>query len=102
MYKVKNDLSPPFMRDIFSEITRETRSGTSFSRPNVNTVKWGDRSLRSFGPIVWNTMLPEELKNCPSLDKFKQCIKSWRPDNCHCEICRVYVQGLGYTAVSEE
>ena len=63
MYKVKYDLSPPFMKDIFSEITRDTRSGTSFVRPNVNSAKWGDRSLRSFGPIVWNSMLPDELKN---------------------------------------
>ena len=57
MYKVKNDLSPPFMKDLFNEIERETRSGTSFSRPNVNSVKRGDRSLRSFGPIVWNSNL---------------------------------------------
>ena len=34
MYKVKNDLSPPFMKDIFSETNRKTRSGNSFSRPN--------------------------------------------------------------------
>ena len=97
MYKVKHELSPPFMRDIFCEIGRETRSGTSFLRPNVNTVKRGDRSLRSFGPIVWNTMLPESLKKCQSLDLFKHSIKSWKPDNCPCELCKVYIEGLGYT-----
>ena len=101
MYKIKNDLSPTFMKDIFSEITRETRTGTSFLRPNVNSVKWGDRSLRHFGPIVWNSMLPDEIKNCPGLDQFKQSIKSWKPDNCPCEICRIYVEGLGYTTVTE-
>ena len=81
MYKVKHDMSPPFIKDIFCEINRETRSGTTFSRPNVSTVKRGDRSLRSFGPIVWNTMLPNELKECDSLDLFKSSIKSWKPDN---------------------
>ena len=101
MYKVKNDLSPPFMKDLFSEIDRTTRSGRTFSRPNVNTVKEGDRSLRSFGPIVWNTMLPSELKECESLDLFKTSIKSWKPDNCPCDPCKVYVQGVGYTTLFE-
>ena len=100
MYKVKHDLSPPFMKEIFSVNDRSTRSGTSFSRPNVNTVKRGDRSLRSFGPIVWN-MLPNDLKECESLEKFKSSIKSWKPDNCPCELCKTYVQGLGYTVIFE-
>ena len=101
MYKVKNDLSPPFMKDLFNEIERETRSGTSFSRPNVNSVKRGDRSLRSFGPIVWNTMLPDALKKLENLELFKKSIKSWKPDNCPCELCRVYLKGVGYTVLSE-
>ena len=88
MYKVRHDLSPPFMKEIFSEINRETRSGTSFSRPNVTSVKRGDRSLRIFGSIVWNNMLPNNLKNCESLDHFKRSIKSWTPHNCPCEICK--------------
>ena len=101
MYKVKHDLSPAFMKDIFSVTTRETRSGTSFTRPNVDTVKRGDRSLRSFGPIVWNNLLPNSLKECESLDKFKASIKSWKPSNCPCELCKTYVHGLGYTVLFE-
>ena len=101
MYKVKHDLSPPFMKDIFSEIDRKTRSGNSFSRPNVETVKRGDRSLRNFGPIVWNDMIPDSLKNCETLDKFKSSIKTWKPDNCPCELCKMYIKGLGYTVLSE-
>ena len=101
MYKVKNDLSPPFMKDLFSEVDRNTRSGETFSHPKINSVKRGDRSLRSFGPIVWNTMLPEDLKSCKSLDSFKDSVKSWRPDNCPCELCKDYVHGVGYVNISE-
>ena len=100
MYKVKHELSPSFIQDIFCEVNRNTRSGTSFSRPNVSTVKRGDRSLRSFGPIVWNSMLPDTLKNCESLEQFKHSTKSWKPENCPCELCKDYVQGLGYTVLS--
>ena len=67
----------------------------------MNTVKWGDRSLRSFGPIVWNTMLPDDLKSCENLDSFKSSIKSWKPEGCRCELCKVYVKDLGYTDLFE-
>ena len=97
MFKVSQNLSPPFMKELFSfkENDKGTRSGSTFARPNIDSVKKGDRSLRSFGPIVWNVMLPENLKNCKSLDDFKSSIKAWRPENCPCELCKTYVQGLG-------
>ena len=103
MFKVKHDLSPPFIRELFSckENSQGTRSGDTFERPNVDSVKKGDRSLRIFGPIVWNTMLPESLKACKSLDDFKNSIKTWRPDKCPCELCKTYVAGLGYVNISE-
>ena len=48
-----------------------------------------------------NTMLPEKLKTCKSLDDFKISIKSWRPENCTCELCKNYIRGLGYVVISE-
>ena len=101
MFKVKHDLSPPFMKEIFTYIGsgKGTRSGDTFVRPNVNSVYKGDQSLRSFGPIVWNNMLPSKFKTCESLSEFKDSIKSWKPDNCHCKLCKTYIQGLGYVNV---
>ena len=93
------------MKELFSlkENEKGTRSGntTQFERPNVDSVKKGDRSLRTFGPIVWNTMLSEKLKSCKSLDDFKNSIKHWRPENCSSELCRTYVQGVGYVNLYE-
>ena len=101
MFKVKHGLSPPFMMEILTHNANSvgTRSGDTFVRPRVDSVKKGDRSLRSFGPIVWNTMLPERLKQCSSLDEFKFSIKSWIPENCKCELCKTYIQGLGYVVL---
>ena len=103
MFKVKHDLSPPFMKEIFTYKGNEngTRSGDTFARPNVNSVLKGEQSLRSFGPIVWNTMLPDYLKTCKSLGEFKNRIKSWIPKNCPCKLCKTYVAGVGYTDVVE-
>ena len=101
MYKVKHDLSPPFMKEIFIHKSNEkgTRSGDTFVRPNVDTVYKGEQSLRCFGPIVWNSMLPEKLKSCKSLSEFKSRIRFWTPDNCPCKLCKTYIPGLGYVEV---
>ena len=102
MYKVKSDLSPPFMKEIFNYIGhgRKTRLGDKFQRPNINKVHMGEQSLRGFGPIMWNTMLPEKLKDCASLEEFKESIKSWVPQ-CHCKICMNYIEGVGYVELFE-
>ena len=75
--------------------------GDKFLRPNVNTVYNGEHSLRGFGPILWNTMLPEKLKDSESLEKFKECIKSWTPENCNCKLCKIYIEGVGYVDLFE-
>ena len=101
MFKASKGISPPFMNEIFGEIlVSSTRSGTTFPRHKVNTVYKGENSIRCFGPVVWNTMLPIKLKFCTSLGEFKHSIKSWIPKNCPCRLCKDYVSGLGFTSIS--
>jgi hypothetical protein len=103
MYKVRNNLSPSFMKEIFDHkgnVTK-TRTGDKFARPNVNKVFKGEYSLRSFGPIVWNIMLPETFKVASSLAEFRNSIKAWVPNNCTCRLCKNYVKGLGFVEVFE-
>ena len=61
---IRHNLSFPFRRNFFTVIGNEkgTRSFGTFAPPSIDSVKKGDRSLRSFGPIVWNTMFPNNLK----------------------------------------
>ena len=101
MFKVKPDLSPPFMKELFSYVGNDkgTRSGDTFVRPKVDSVYKGEQSLRSFGPIVWNEMLPNKFKACQSLSEFKHNIKTWIPDDCPCKLCKTYIAGLGYVNV---
>ena len=71
MFKVKNNLSPSFMRELFSY-----NEGTDkFVGPRVNKVI-GECSMRNFGPIVWNTMVPQHINSSSDLDTFKKLIKS--------------------------
>ena len=61
----------------------------------------GKMSLRYFGPVVWETMLPAKFKLISDLDKFKEDIKEWIPSNCKCRLCKTYIAGLGFIEISE-
>ena len=37
----------------------------------------GKLTLKYFGPVVWETMLPETYKDITDLEKFKTDIKEW-------------------------
>ena len=94
MYKVKNGLCPEIMKDLFQ--LRQDSSGTSkFIIPRVNNEYMGKLSLRYFGPVVWETMLPEVYKEINALGKFKEDIKKWVPD-CKCRLCKTYIAGVGF------
>ena len=56
-------------------------------------------SLRSFGPIVWDKILPDHLKTYTNLLDFKKAVKNWVPDNCICNLCKIFVPNLGYANV---
>ena len=75
MYKVKNGLAPSFFCDLFTYVGR----GDRFAIPNVRTVKKGKHSIRYFGPLIWNTMLPSSIKSSDSLEAFKSSIRGWVP-----------------------
>ena len=55
----------------------------------------GKLSLRYFGPVVWEIMLPDVYKTIAELDKFKEDIKEWIPD-CKCRLCKTYIPRLGF------
>ena len=101
MFKVKNDLCPKIFQSIFCKISSKTKSNAIFHRPNVNTVYNGEQSLRSFGPIVWDNMIPDNLKKILDLNIFKKEITSWVPNNCQCRLCKVFVPNLGFVTLYE-
>ena len=95
MYKVKHDLCPLFMNEIFSY----NKEIDKFICPKVRT-DMGKLSIRSFGPIVWNRMVPDKIKTSLNINIFKERIKSWVPNNCECNLCKDWVDGVGYWKIT--
>ena len=83
------------MNNIFKlreENPSKLRHVSEFSRPMINSVYHGTESISFLGPKIWD-MLPEKLKNIETLEVFKKEIKIWKPDNCPCRLCKVFIKG---------
>ena len=102
IFKTMHELNPDFMREIFTEKTNaKVRPRTSrihvfqksVVRPNNILVKknlsakYGDKSLRSLGPKIWN-QLPQNVKSEISFKKFKEYINQWFGPICKCTFCK--------------
>ena len=89
IYKTINNLNPSFMKHIFE--LRETNRNVhekyrlNLNIPNYNQVTFGKKSLRIFGPKIWNS-LPYHIKSSKNLETFKTAIKNWDGVNCKCVI----------------
>ena len=72
MFKVKNDLCTELMQCLFNKNPNPKAGQQTFRIPRVESVYMGKLSLSYFGPVVWETMLPEEYKNIDTLDDFRR------------------------------
>ena len=76
------------MRDLFSlrVTSRLVREKYMLNIPVHNQVTFGSKSLRVFGPKVWNS-LPYHIKSSENLESFKTIIKHWNGTRCTCKVC---------------
>ena len=77
MYKVKNNLSPLPMQELFKDqpCRYDLRHNRSWQIPSVKTVAYGTETIRYRGPKTWE-LLPSDIKNAQSLPGFKAKIKN--------------------------
>ena len=90
MFKVKNELSPEIIRDIFTQRINNhynLRHINHFETLFVRTVYNGTESVSYLGPKIWD-IVPEEYKTLISLNSFKESIKNWVPLNCPCRFVK--------------
>ena len=90
LYKTINKLNPDFMRDLFKLrfTNRPVREKYKMNMiiPEFNQVSYGKKSLRTFGPKLWNS-LPYHIKSSENLESFKRTIKHWNGERCLCKVC---------------
>ena len=61
----------------------------------MKTTSYGMDIISYLAPKIWD-LIPEEIQNSKSLGNFKMKIRLWVPDKWSCNLCKVYVQNVGY------
>ena len=97
VYKILNNLSPPLISDMFTLRTSNYsfRNFRELSTDSRSSVWMGTESLQFRAPQLWQSV-PEETKKSPTLEIFKRRIKLWKPNNCQCRLCKIYIPNVGF------
>ena len=79
-YRALNGSAPQYILDLINRYfpKRSLRSSSKnlLHVPKTKLKTFGQRSFHYFGPVVWNS-LPGVIKESPSLDIFKKCLKTY-------------------------
>ena len=91
-------MSPEIMSEVFK--LKDTpyynlRHTSQFSIGPVYSVYNGTESALFLGPKIWE-QIPAVITNKESLDGFEREIKKWKPVECPCRICNMFVPDLGF------
>ena len=107
MYKISHDQSPQFMKNLVEEIDTKyctrcsfnVKKGDDGNTSNYHPQKTNTTSLCQFfrwlEPKIW-AQIPDQLKTIDFLAAFKNQAKRVNFDNCPCNICKEYIQGVDY------
>ena len=97
MYKVKNDLTPLPVREIFKEYPNQyhLRNKRCWEIPKTRTMLFGTETIRYRGLKTWE-ILPDDIKFSKNLKEFKRRVRKWKPEGCTCRLCQIFIPELGY------
>ena len=73
VFKTLNKLNPAFIEETVHRIKQLTHRLNDIQVNVHKTVKYGDESLKTLGPYIWNS-LPEHMKAETNFNKFREYI----------------------------
>ena len=92
IFKAFNENCPSFIKNYFEKNQNSLSKTYDLKIPIWNSVTFGDNSLRSLAPRVWNS-LRKQLETETSNVKFKEEIVKWFGRKCKCSLC-TYIKSV--------
>ena len=78
--------------------TYNTRSDKTVNTRVVKSVFNGTETVTYIAQTTWD-MVPQSIKQAPSLNDFKLKIKKWLPAKC---LCKTYVDGIRFVDIMDQ
>ena len=63
---------------------------STFEKQNMKSVYYGSETISFQDPKI-SELLPNNIKDSENFNIFKSNIKSWKPENSPCHLCRLYI-----------
>ena len=97
IYKALNGVSSSLMTELFviKECNYNLRKEVTLASNKPSSTKYGINSISHLSPKIWE-QIPKEIRTSETLNIFKGKIKKWIPNNCPCNLCKVYIHGVGF------
>ena len=97
LYQVHHGLTTKLMSNILkkTKVTYNFRKNSTFETRNIKSVYYGSETISFLGSKIWER-LSSNIKDSENLNIFKSNIKSWKPENCPCRLCRLYIADIGF------
>ncbi len=64
----------------------DLRNANVLFQPKWQKVTYAKNMFLNYGTHIWN-LLPNEIKTCKDIHKFKSLLKSWEGPKCQCTMC---------------
>ena len=95
--KVRHGLVSELMSNIFKKrkVKYNFRQNSTFETRNIKSVFYGSETISFIRPKIWQ-LLPSNVNDSENLNIFKANIKSWKPGNGPCRLCRLYIADIGF------
>ena len=89
IYKSLNNMNPSIVWEFHEKkyVAYDLRKKNLCTLPKAKTISYGVESLSFRGSFLWNT-LDDNVKQEPTLARFKNKIRNWAGEPCTCRICR--------------
>ena len=81
IFKTKENINPPFMREIFCElhVVYNLRNYNELILPRVRTTIYRCKTIKYRKQRLWFSF-PQHIRNAQSINEFKKEITSWNAD----------------------
>ena len=89
IYMLLNNVNPSIVWEFHEKkyVAYDVRKKNLCKLPKAKTISYGVESLSFRGSFLWNT-LDDNVKQEPTLARFKNKIRNWAGEPCTCRICR--------------
>ena len=66
-----------------------------FQTENPCSLKYGLDAIPFRGSQLWQ-QVAIDICEATSMGLFKNCIKTWKCEDCPCRSCKIFIQNVGY------